>query len=110
MATIGYGVKTDKHIYISIHANDITKNDEASDYPEMCAKIHEWIGDSNDTVTTRIGIDANTTLLPNITNLTGNFTLPPLPSHNELSRNRILNIIEPLRLKAPPPYICAKRI
>ena len=96
-----YGVKTDRHIYISIHATDITKNDDASDYPEMCATIHEWIGNSNETHTTIIGIDANTTLHPNITNITGNFLLKPLSTHNDLSRNRILTLIEPLGLKAP---------
>lgn len=99
-----FGVKTDKHIYISIHANDITKNDEATNFPERCTDIHKWIGDSNNHLTTIIGIDANTTLLPNMTNITGQFTLPPLPSHNNLSRNRILNIIELLGLKALQTY------
>ena len=96
-----YGIKTDKHIYISVHAHKIEKNDETSDYPEACANIHEWIGNDNDTHTTIIGIDANTTLPRNITNITGNFTLNPLQSHNRLTQNRILNLIEPLRLKAP---------
>ena len=80
------------------------KHDEVSDYPEACANIHEWIGNDNNTHTTIIGIDANTTLPRNIPNITGNFILEPLSLHNPLSQSRILNLIEPLGLKAPQTY------
>ena len=87
-----------------MYASDVTHNDERSNYPDTIAEIYDFIRDSNETLATVIGIDANATLLPYIPNITGKFTLPPLPTHNQLSRNRILNLIGPLKLKAPQTY------
>ena len=104
-------METDKYIFLSVHADGITLNDDDDDDDERCTypdstlpEVLQFIGNTNETLTTVIAIDANTTLPPNIPNTIGKFTLTPLPTHNTISQNRILNLIEPLSLKDPQTY------
>lgn len=74
------GIKTDKYIFLSIHANGITLNDDDDErctYPDATLpEFLQFISSSNETFKAVVGIEANTTLLPNIQNITGKFTLP----------------------------------
>ena len=69
-------VVADQTIYMSIHANDITKPDSTSRFPDVLTNVVEFVHSTPHYKDIIIGIDANTTLLPT-SNTVGPCTLPP---------------------------------
>ena len=57
-----------------------------------------------------IGIDANTTAMPNNTGSTGPTTMPPLTSHNGRSRQRLQDIMDIYDLRATQTWNDSQRL
>lgn len=94
------GLQIGKRTFISAHALDIQKaHVEDNRHEVMREEIERFIGRRrNERIT--IGIDANTTVRKADGHRTGNTVNSPLISHNNLSRDRIMELMEQDGLQA----------